>query len=219
MTRTASISTTLPDAGKPTGRCEECGPHGNGGRVELLYSVVDCLTCAWRADLDALHKVDDFDLELRAQAQPGEKVAVTQEISPIDPARVWGRRVKVTCTYSATPTGAPSPVTVSVATVVEPCAVCRKSTVGDLMRLGSQDVDPKSPPAFVCAHCRTSPTVPSCPMPREDDPCAVCHQEIGHRPRILFDPKNSPQWVHFDPADCGASGVVGPSFAVKVLVP
>lgn len=112
MSRTASVSAILPDAGKPTGRCEECGPHGNGGRVELLFSVVDCLVCAWRADFDALRRVDDFDLELRSQAQPGETVVVTQEISPLDPARVWGRRVKVTCTYSVAPTDAP-PVDVS----------------------------------------------------------------------------------------------------------
>lgn len=98
--RTASASVIMPDAGKPSGRCEECGPHGNGGRVELLFTVVDCLVCAWRADFDALRKVDELDLELRAQARPGETAVLTQEISPLDPAWVWGRRVKVTCTYS-----------------------------------------------------------------------------------------------------------------------
>lgn len=38
------------DAGYLTGtatpeKCPECGPHGNKGRVLLLESWVDCLTC------------------------------------------------------------------------------------------------------------------------------------------------------------------------------
>lgn len=142
VSRTASISTILPDAGKPAGRCEECGPHGNGGRVELLFSVVDCLVCAWRADFDALRRVDAFEAELRAGAQAGERVAFfTQEIAPLDPARVWGRRVKVTCTYSMAGSGlgsgGPTSTVRSVAVdpgrlgvTPDPCCLCGVMTFG-----------------------------------------------------------------------------------------
>ena len=44
----------LPEAGKPDGLCPECGPHGNLGVVTLLYSVVPCLECGYRADETAL---------------------------------------------------------------------------------------------------------------------------------------------------------------------
>lgn len=142
MTRTASISTTLPDAGKPTGRCEECGPHGNGGRVELLFSVVDCNLCALRADFDALRKVDAFEAELRAGAQAGERVAFfTQEVAPLNPARVWGRRVKVTCTYSkaidlsvligpADPRLLPPIDARGLGVTLDPCCLCGVMTFG-----------------------------------------------------------------------------------------
>ena len=182
MTRTASVSTILPDAGKPQGRCEECGPHGNGGRVELLFSVVDCLTCAWRADFDALRKVDDFEAELRTLVQPGERIAsFTQEITPLDPARVWGRRVKVTCTYSAAP--APPPVAVA------PCAVCHGDTSGAQDVLSGRFLPSSSgfsPPqlvAFAHAPCMGGRWVASKPI--HGDACARCGLAMTSGPVVL----------------------------------
>jgi hypothetical protein len=125
VTRTASVSTILPDAGKPQGRCEECGPHGNGGRVELLFSVVDCLVCAWRADFDARRWIEEVGRDSLESPRRGEEVVVVEEISPLDPARVWGRRIKVTCTYADT-----TNLSVTGQGVIhDPCSRCGATTL------------------------------------------------------------------------------------------
>lgn len=105
----------MPEAGKPDGVCEECGPHGNRGVIVLSEAVVPCLACAGRADKVAHDKGCELIGELTASlhgaplsSKPALSVATPKakntvrwwEGTPDDP---WIRHVFVRVEYSDTP--------------------------------------------------------------------------------------------------------------------
>lgn len=42
-------------------QCPECGPHGGKGKIALLYSWVDCLTCTANRESPEVREVSDED--------------------------------------------------------------------------------------------------------------------------------------------------------------
>jgi hypothetical protein len=61
---------TMPEAGKPHGLCEECGPHGNQGWVDISIwrrCIVPCIECQNRADGVAYRRAVALINELTAE--------------------------------------------------------------------------------------------------------------------------------------------------------
>jgi hypothetical protein len=92
----------LPEAGKPEGLCPECGPHGNRGAVTLLWSIVPCLECNWRAGTVSGLAATDFVAtlldEIRAEGCDPVLAETSTEVEPLG-EHPWARRVVVTVPY------------------------------------------------------------------------------------------------------------------------
>lgn len=83
------ITTLLPDAGKPDGRCPDCGPHGNRGLITLFFWVEPCVACEERADARAKAEVARLHDEV---GSPG--ATFSHRIERVD-GRPWARKVTV----------------------------------------------------------------------------------------------------------------------------
>lgn len=104
MTGLRTYVADLPEAGKPAGRCPECGPHGNAGWVDLSVwrrHVVPCLECEARANAagraDAHRALGELTAQICAEGcQPTDDWTII-----VDPLgeHAWARRVTVEVPY------------------------------------------------------------------------------------------------------------------------
>lgn len=98
-----SRGATLPEIGKPDGRCPECGPHGNRGAVTLLWSVVPCIECSKRSEVaarvEAGRIAEALVAEIRAEGCEPLVDDRVVEINPLVGDHPWARHVRVVVSY------------------------------------------------------------------------------------------------------------------------
>jgi hypothetical protein len=94
----------LPEAGKPEGLCPECGPHGNRGVVELLFSLVSCNACDDLATRRAMREAEAAEMQIAGELAGEGCTADDAEVS-VEPlaGHPGGRRVVVTVPYRHAP--------------------------------------------------------------------------------------------------------------------